>query len=124
MGLVKRRLLVVDDDPSRRLLVSSLLSQAGYSVEAVADGAMALTIIHSRATDLALVAADLAQPNGYTLCKAIKQDSATERIPVIMVTAIMDEASRHLSREAGADELVSVPLHRESFLDLVQELLH
>jgi CheY-like chemotaxis protein len=124
MSLSKRGLLVVDDLPERRLTVASLLSQAGYSVESVAGGAMAQAMLRARPIELMLLGWPLGKEDALAVCRAIKADPATNRTPVVLVVPRLDEAVRAQGLEAGADELVSFPLEREAFLDLIQQLLH
>lgn len=121
MSLGKRRILVADDDHECRLLLSSLMSQAGFVVDAVPDGMMALTIVRSRPPDLVLLATKLPHMDGFEVCRAIKADAATARIPVVFVA---EAAVRPRSIEAGADELVEKPVSREAILELVHQLLH
>lgn len=108
----------MDEVPERRLGLSSLLSQAGYSVEAVADEGLAVSLAKVRPPDLAI----LAMPHGLAVCRALRADPALVEIPVVMVTP--DDAARSAALVDGADETVSLPLVREPFLDLLAQLLH
>lgn len=124
MSIVRRRVLVVDDEHERRLMLSSLMSQAGYSVDAVADGAMALTMIRSRPPDLILLACQLPRTDGFALCRTIKGDASMARIQVILVGNTADPNERRQGLDAGADELLGKPLEGEVVLEVVQQLLH
>lgn len=79
--------LVVDDELPNRLYLKKLLSSYGCEVLMASDGPSALEMVHTRRPDLVL--ADVVMPNmdGFELCGAIKELSATKEIPVIMVTA-------------------------------------
>ena len=116
----RRRLLLMDEIPERRLGLSSLLSQAGYSVEAVADTGLAVSLAKVRPPDVAV----LAMPHGLDVCRALRAERALADTPVVMVTPDNAEAVRIEALSGGADETVSLPLAREAFLDLLAQLLH
>ncbi len=98
--------LVVDDDPQLRLLVSRLLRANGYRVTGAADGnemraAMALT-----AFDLVVLDVMLPGASGFDLCRELRRESA---IPVIMLTARGSEADRVEGLDLGADDYLAKP---------------
>jgi two-component system cell cycle response regulator len=116
----QRRLLVVDDNPARRLSLSSLLSQAGYSVQAVAEVGLALTLTRAKPPDLVVAAAAV----GLAACTAIRAEARSKDLPVVIVSDHDTAVDRAQALAVGADESVGMPLDRESFLDLLDQLLH
>ncbi len=117
------RILVVDDDHECRLLLATFASQAGYVVDAVADGAMALALIESMTPDLVLLDVNLPQRDGYEVCRAIRQTKRTEHLPVVMLTAFDTPDARERGLAVGADEFVSKPFRAGDLLEVVDQLL-
>lgn len=118
-----QRILVVDDDHESRLLISAFMAQAGYRVDAVADGNMAITMMQSQPPDLVLLDAQLPRLDGFSVCRAIKSNPRSERVPVVMVTAYGGGEARERSMAAGADEYVEKPFRIEGLLEVVDHLL-
>jgi DNA-binding response OmpR family regulator len=123
MPAAKPRVLVVDDDHDCRLLLSTIAAQTGYDVDAVADGDMALLTLRARPPDLVLLDAYLPGQDGFQVCRSIKGNPATQRTPVIILTAFSSVEAREMSLEAGADEFVSKPFRAEVLVELMEQLL-
>src|SRR5207248_947754 len=106
---VRSKILVVDDEPEAVELVEFNLKQAGFDVVAAADGAEALK--KARALVPSLVVLDLMLPevDGLEVCKMLRRDSATAKIPIIMLTAKAAEIDRILGLELGADDYITKP---------------
>ena len=104
-----RRALVVEDDGSIRELLRLHLSLAGFAVDEMADGRLALA--RARATPFDLVLLDVMLPglDGVTLCRAIRDDGANVETPIVMVTGRAAEADKVLGLESGADDYVTKP---------------
>jgi len=100
--------LVVDDDAQVRRLVSRLLQREGYVVHEAADARAALQAIESEdgPADLVLLDVVMPQVDGIDLLAEIRERSA---VPVIMLTALGDEADRILGLRSGADDYVVKP---------------
>ena len=116
----KKKILIADDEPNIRLLVSGMLSK-DYIVLKASDGEEAISIARSEKPDLILM--DIMMPNvdGYTACHAIKTDPATKATPVVMLTGVGHELNRRLSQRIGAVSYVSKPFNVQDLLDTVKE---
>ena len=115
--------LIVDDIASNARLVESLLAPDGHTVRTAAGGAEALQLIRADPPDLVLM--DVMMPNvdGLEACRAIKRDPGTRLIPVVLVTAMDNGASRIRGLEAGADDFVSKPFNAPELRARVRSLL-
>src|SRR3990167_1980121 len=115
--------LIVDDVKGNARLLELLLAPDGHAVRTASDGAEALHVV--RAEHPALVLMDVMMPrvNGFEACRAIKQDPGTRLIPVVLVTALNDAASRIRGIEAGADDFVSKPFNAPELRARVRSLL-
>ncbi len=120
---MKTRILVVDDEPDALELVEFNLRQAGYEVAAAEDGAEAVE--KARATLPHLIVLDVMLPemNGLEVCKILRRDPATARIPIIMLTAKAGEIDRVLGLELGADDYVTKPFSPRELVLRVKNVL-
>jgi class 3 adenylate cyclase len=116
------RVLVVDDDPDMAGYLCMLLQSEGMAVDCVADGASAARAIRGAAPDLVLLDVMLPDTSGFEVCRQLKDDPATALIPVVLVTALEDQASRVSGIQAGADDFLSKPVRREELVARVQTL--
>lgn len=103
------RVAVVDDDPMTRKVVGDVLSYAGYVVEAYADGASAVAAIPAAPPSLVLL--DLWMPglDGLAVCRALRADTRTAGMPIVMLTGSTDEEDQVLGFEVGADDYITKP---------------
>ena len=98
--------LVIDDDPQVRTLVSRLLRHEGYEVVEAAEAGEALRYVDQREPDLVLLDIVMPQVDGIDLLAEIRSRS---NVPVIMLTALGDEADRILGLKSGADDYMVKP---------------
>ena len=115
--------LIVDDIAGNAHLVESLLSPDGHAVRTAGDGAEALRLVRAEPPDLILMDVMMPHVDGFQACRAIKQDPRTRLIPVVLVTALDDTASRLSGIEAGADDFVSKPFNGPELRARVRSLL-
>ncbi|GAB3837726.1 hypothetical protein GCM10029963_03000 [Micromonospora andamanensis] len=107
MGGMGHRVLVVDDDPTVSDVVRRYLEQAGCEVQLAVDGADGLAAIAAARPDLVVL--DLMMPgiDGLEVCRRIRRQLPD--LPVVMLTALGEEADRVLGLEVGADDYVTKP---------------
>ncbi len=120
----KDRILIVDDSPQNVQLLEAYLTAAGYDVIPAYDGQEALAKLDD--SDLPdLVILDVMMPglNGYQVCESIKSEHGTQRIPVMMLTALSEIDDKVKGFEAGADEFLSKPIDKLELLLRVKSLL-
>ena len=118
-----KRILVADDEPDVLQLVASNLKNAGYNVLKAVDGPSALE--QARQTAPALIVLDLMLPemSGLEVCKVLKREPATNRIPVIMLTAKAEEVDRIVGLELGADDYMTKPFSPRELVLRVKSVL-
>ncbi len=102
-----RRVLVVDDDRTVSDVVCRYLDRAGYLVSHAGDGAAALAAVERTAPDLVVLDLMLPEVDGLEVCRRLRARSAT--LPIVMLTALGDEADRILGLQLGADDYVTKP---------------
>ena len=115
-----RRFLVVDDDRDITDTLRAYLEQAGYGVLAVHDGTAALASFRRDRLDLVVLDLGLPEVDGLDVARAIRRDSD---VPIIMVTAWVDEADRLVGLELGADDYVAKPFSPREVVARVRAVL-
>lgn len=121
------RVLVVEDDPEFLHLLQVTLEQAGYLVYLASSGPSALRWLADPAARPDLVLLDLGLPgegmDGLTLCRALKKDAATRRIPVVVLTASASNEKRLEATVAQADLVLHKPIAAATLLAAAARLL-
>ena len=100
------RILIVEDDPKISALLKDYFLASDYQVEQLSDGRSALESIRRAAPDLVLLDLMLPELDGLEVCKSVRTFS---QVPIIMITAKVDEIDRLLGLEIGADDYVCKP---------------
>jgi two-component system response regulator BaeR len=117
------RILIVEDEPELAALVADYTRAAGHDPEVFHDGALALAALRDPVRALpALVVLDLMLPglDGLTLCRALRTFSD---VPVIMVTARVEEIDRLLGLETGADDYLCKPFSPRELMARIKVIL-
>ena len=112
------RVLIVDDDPDIVRLVSYNASQAGFEVATAATGRKALESIQKHPPDLIILDVMLPDVDGLEVCRTIRRQSPSRRIPIIMLTARSEEIDRVVGFELGADALNDIGFEGLEFVPL------
>ena len=115
-----RRILVVEDDARIAQLLLDYLRNDGHQAQALADGAMALSEIRQAPPDLLILDLMLPGLDGVSLCRAVRCFSD---LPILMVTARVDEVDRLLGLDTGADDYVCKPFSPREVMARVKALL-
>jgi DNA-binding response OmpR family regulator len=120
-AFMRKRILIVEDDPALCDLLFSCLKAAGYSAETAADGLEALRKARSSAPDLILLDLMLPKLDGFSVCETLREDSV--RIPIIMLTGLSSQLNRFAGLGSGADDYITKPFTLDHLLERIKELL-
>lgn len=104
-----RRILVVDDDREVVRLIRAYLEQAGFEVLAAYDGDTAVHVIRRDRPDLLLLDLMLPGMDGWAITRLVRADPSLAHIPIIMLTARVDDTDKIVGLELGADDYVTKP---------------
>jgi DNA-binding response OmpR family regulator len=115
--------LVADDDDDIRDLVAFRLDRAGYEVLRASDGQEALDLAREHRPDLAVLDVMMPKLTGYDVTRELRADANTARIPVILLTARVQEADVARGFDAGADDYVKKPFSPQELKARVQAVL-
>jgi DNA-binding response OmpR family regulator len=113
----------VDDEPEAVELVEFNLKKAGFDVITATDGAQALKKTRSAQPDLIVLDLMMPEIDGLEVCKILRRDPATARIPIIMLTAKAAEVDRIVGLELGADDYVTKPFSPRELVLRVNKVL-
>jgi CheY-like chemotaxis protein len=118
---LKRKILIVDDEPNVRKLLRTLLKN--FTVVEAEDGEKAVEIAGVEKPDLILMDIMMPKMDGYSSCYALKREPATRSIPIIILTAIDLKLNLQLGKEIGADGYITKPFNSQDLLDNIAQVL-
>lgn len=114
------RVLIIEDSPDIRLLVTQMLQSEGYDVAVAEDGLEGLQLDATISADLVVLDVNLPTIDGYEVCRRLKE---RRNVPVLMLTVRAEEAEVNKGMQAGADLHISKPFDMATFLNCVRTLV-
>ncbi|WP_323042818.1 diguanylate cyclase [Gemmobacter sp.] len=118
-----RRILIVDDVPTNRIILKVKLTAACYEASMASGGAEAVAMAQRDLPDLILLDYAMPEMDGIAVCRALRADPATARIPVIMFTNSGDDTSRIAALRAGADDFLTKPIDDKVLMARIRNLM-
>jgi DNA-binding response OmpR family regulator len=119
----QHRVLIADDDPSIARLVKSYLEQAGFVVMTASDGEQALHLLRSERPDLAVLDVMMPKRDGFALAQLIRNDKQLAALPILMLTARVEDADRLKGLDIGADDYLTKPFNPLEVVARVKAIL-
>lgn len=116
------RVLLCDDEPVIRELVRTMLTSGTVEVDVAPDGVECLKAAKTQPFDLILLDIVLPGMDGITVCRLLKSDPSTARVPIYMLTAKAKTADVESAKRAGADGYINKPFRGAELMDLVDAL--
>jgi PleD family two-component response regulator len=120
---LKQRILIAEDEPHIRHVLKIQLEGAGYEVVTAEDGIKALEEVGRALPDLILLDIMMPKMDGYEVCRRLKTDFRTSKVPVIMLTAKSTENDKVSGIEIGANDYLTKPYSSKELLARVKNLL-
>ncbi|CAN1212201.1 response regulator [Tumidithrix helvetica PCC 7403] len=117
------KVLVVEDSPPQREMITTLLKDSGLNVISAVDGQEALEQIQNSCPDLVVMDIVMPRMNGYELCRRLKTDPKTEQVPVVMCSTKGEEFDRYWGMRQGADAYIAKPFQPQELVGTVKQLL-
>jgi PAS domain S-box-containing protein len=117
------RLLVVEDEPTQRLKLAGILTEAGYRVDVACNGEEGLAFAQSNPPHLVLSDIEMPEMDGYALCQRIREDQRLRGTKVVLLTSHSDVADVITGLANGADSYIAKPYDTKALLEIVQTLL-
>lgn len=120
---MNKQIFVVEDEPDILELVTINLQRAGFTVGCFENAGMFLKKLEVKKPDLIILDLMLPDADGFDICKHLKSTDDTRSIPIIMLTARVDEVERILGLELGADDYVTKPFSVKELVARVKVVL-
>jgi CheY-like chemotaxis protein len=119
-----KRILVVDDSPTIRKIVSSILERHGYEASTAADGEIALdALVGGQKVDLILLDFVMPKMNGYQFCRALRGDPALRHTPVVLMSAKSDRIREQFVEHSGALDAITKPFDAQALVAVIENAL-
>lgn len=119
----KKRILLADDQEGLRRLVSMTLGPDEFEILHAGDGEQALEVAQAQHPHLILLDVAMPKLDGFQVLKRLKADTATSKIPIIMLTATASSQARTAAQEMGATDYFVKPFSPLTLLQRVHEIL-
>jgi CheY-like chemotaxis protein len=117
------RILVVEDQDSIRRMIEALVQARGHEVTAVSSGTKALDVAMTDPPNLVLLDLNLpGQYDGFEVCRRLRADPGTSKVPVVIISALDDQESRNRAAEAGATAYYTKPFSPIALLKEIERL--
>ncbi len=121
--MVDERVLVVDDDPAIVKILRGYLEQASYQVLSAHDGNTAMSLLRREKPDLLILDLMLPDRDGWEITRLIRADGELGTMPILMLTARVDDTDKIVGLELGADDYVTKPFNAREVVARVRALL-
>ena len=122
--IAEKVVVIADDSISVRKFVGRILEKAGYTVKLASDGLEAAELVAQVGCHLVISDIEMPRMNGYELMSHLRQDPATRRIPVLVVTSRAGAKHRDRAMKEGAASFLTKPVQEEQLLAVVDELMN
>lgn len=120
---IKKKILLVDDEPDMLTVNSELLASNGYQVLLAKDGFEALEIVNRTLPNLILLDLMIPGVDGFKLCGILKHNKHFRKIPIIIISARNSEQDQQTAKLIGANEYITKPFEPQILLAKIEELL-
>lgn len=117
------KILIVDDDRQATTLLEKVLSSVGYETAAVNDSTQAIHTALMLSPDLIVLDLMMPDPDGFKVCRMLRELPKFTLTPIIIVTALDNSDSKIVAFGAGADDYLTKPFHIDELTQRVKDLL-
>jgi CheY-like chemotaxis protein len=117
------KIVIADDSPTLRKIVSSVLLGQGYEVEQAEDGVQAVQAVFRHQPDAIVMDVQMPRVSGYVATRLLKDDWQTQEIPIILLTSLDAASDRYWGRSAGADGYLTKDFEAPDLTGAVQQAI-
>ena len=116
-------ILVVDDVPSEKQLISSYLMESGHKVVSADSAKTALEEIKKQIPDVIVTDVVMPDMNGFEFCRKVKKDETTKNIPIVICSSKNQELDKLWGMKQGADVYVTKPFTKEDLTKAIKSVI-
>ena len=120
--MLKKKILLIEDEADMVYALTLQLEAMHYEVLSVMDGQSGLAMARKEKPDLIILDLMLPKMGGYKICRMLKFDEKYKKIPIIMLTAKVQDQDKKLGQEVGADAYITKPFDAQVLLDKINAL--
>ena len=117
-----KRILVVDDDPTIRELLSIRFEKKGYTVDTASDGVEALAVARESKPDLIVLDVSMPNMDGYSFVREVRWKEELKSVPILIVTAYL-KTEKLFHESKGVAKFISKPFDSNKLLDIVEDCI-
>ena len=121
---MRKKILVVEDEPDQLEVIRFTLKNAGYAIGTATNGIDALKKAKTVSPDLIIMDVMMPELDGFAVCETLRANPATAAIPILMLTGLCSHISRLVAYESGATDYVIKPFDADELVSKVEKLLH
>jgi len=122
--MAAKRILVVDDDPEMRGVLSRRFRRNGYEVATACDGVSCMSEVRAGRPDLIVLDLGMPAGDGFLTLERLRANDALAGVPVVVLTAREDDEARDRALRGGATRFFQKTVNRYEFLDAIEQLCH
>ncbi len=115
--------LVVDDNEVNLMLVAKILQMEGFRTSAARCGREAIQQVIQEPPDLVILDINMPDLDGYSVCRRLREPPISATMPIVMLSATVEESDRQAALQAGANDIISKPFDMEDFRQRVRMLV-
>jgi twitching motility two-component system response regulator PilH len=115
-----KKILIVDDSPTVRELITDALKSKGFQILTASDGEKAINIAQKESPNLILLDVVMPGQNGFQVCRQLKTGDLTKDIKVILVTSKNQKSDRFWGLKQGADDYLIKPFEKSDLLKCIE----
>ena len=118
-----QKILIIDDDIQTTKLLDLLLTERGYKTTSVNDSSLAIQVAKSTIPDLIILDLMMPEPDGFKVCRMLREDTQFIFTPILIVTALDDTDSKIVAFGAGADNYIIKPYDVDELAETIELML-
>ena len=118
-----KRILIVDDMATNRLLVKHLLTLSNYQVDEASSGTEALELLRQHPVDAVLLDVMMPEMDGFEVCEGLRQEPEFANLPIILVSALNSDEDKKHAEAVGATDYICKPFKNEDLQEKLEKAI-
>jgi len=119
----KKRILIIDDEKDLVMLLKGELEGVGYEIDFALDGESGYEKYLEQKPNLIILDLKMPKLNGFAVCKKIRRENGDSTTPILMLTAVQEDADRLIGKVVGVERYITKPFSIEKLLNEIEWLM-